>query len=217
MLSQSGVLVFSTSIRRLTRKETSLVRNHEDRGLVSSIHQISSRHKLSLFVHHPRLTDTQSPHAVITRLCLAALTAWKAMLLSSQSPCGLTLKRAMCLFHGTLATLSESQLSGSPYWMRKCPSSLRFNFFLSVQPADWATPRRCIPPFDRRLPSPDDVLGANSSYRKPCLNRSSSARAASLRLIPGILDNYPRSKSCYLLLRASRSAVLMSDSGAPKG
>lgn len=134
-----------------------------------------------------------------------------------KSPCGLTLKRAMCLFHGTLATLSESQLSGSPYWMRKCPSSLGFNFFLSVQPADWATPRRCIPPFDRRLPSPDDVLGANSSYRKPCLNRSSSARAASLRLIPGILDNYPRSKSCYLLLRASRSAVLMSDSGAPKG
>ena len=104
----------------------------------------------------------------------------------------------------------------SPHWMRKCPSLLGFNFFSSVQPADWTTPRRCIPPFDRGLASPDDVLGANSSYRKQCLNRSSSARVASLSLIPRILDNFPIRITCYLLLRASRSAVAMSDLGMPK-
>ena len=66
MLSQSGIFMFSTGIRRLT-KEANLVRNQEDQGLVSSVSKI---HKASLFVHHPRLMGTQSPNALTAVLRL---------------------------------------------------------------------------------------------------------------------------------------------------
>lgn len=58
MLSQTGISMFSIRIRRLTKKEVSLVRNHKDRGFVSSV---SGLLKASLFVHCPRLMGTQSP------------------------------------------------------------------------------------------------------------------------------------------------------------
>ena len=67
MLSQTGIFMFSTRIRGLTKKEASLVRNRKDRGLVSSV---SGLHKASLFVRCPRLMGTQSPHASIAVLCL---------------------------------------------------------------------------------------------------------------------------------------------------
>ena len=67
MLSQTGIFMFSTRIRGLTKKEASLVRNRKDRGLVSSV---SKLHKASLFVRCPRLMGTQSPHASIAVLCL---------------------------------------------------------------------------------------------------------------------------------------------------
>ena len=67
MLSQTGIFMSATRIRRLTRKEASLVRNHKDRGFVSPV---SGLHKASLFVHCPRLMGTQSPHASVAVLCL---------------------------------------------------------------------------------------------------------------------------------------------------
>lgn len=71
MLSQGGILTFSTSIRRLTSREAGLVRNREDREIVFSVFSL---HKTSLFVHHLRLMDTQSPDAVIPVLSFETLT-----------------------------------------------------------------------------------------------------------------------------------------------
>ena len=53
--------------------------HHDDQEPVSSV---SSFHKTSLFVHHPRLIDTQSPDADFAVLYFEALTKWKAILLS---------------------------------------------------------------------------------------------------------------------------------------
>ena len=111
MLSQTGIFMFSTSIRRLTRKEAHSVRNDKDRGLVFSVSRL---HNASLFVCPSRLMGTQSPDALIAVLCFSdTFTDWKATFQSSLFTlnvrvfCGLILKRVACLFHGTFATLSE--------------------------------------------------------------------------------------------------------------
>lgn len=132
MLSHSGILLFSTSIRRLTRNEAIWVGNHEDRELVSSV---SSPHKGSRFDHHSRLMDTQSPDPVITVLCFEALTKWKVMLLSSRSSFQYlpfdfqTSYGPVSRYPRYLVRVGSPLQVDSPHWLRKCPPLLGFNFF----------------------------------------------------------------------------------------
>ena len=64
-----------------------------------------------------------------------ALAEWEAIVLSFRPSvrgfCGLILKRLTCLFHGTLATLSERPSSGFAVLDKKMPVIVRLQILLA--------------------------------------------------------------------------------------